>query len=101
MYKLLALWIVGVAAAPAAIAEEEEATESEERAMSGMSVVGNQEAPKALVIVPWKSSEMSAGIGLSDELEDIAAPVDKEVFGRELSYYAIRSGSEVRSGSEN
>src|SRR5215471_11005723 len=24
----------------------------------GMSILGNQEAPKALVIVPWKSSEL-------------------------------------------
>lgn len=25
------------------------------KALSGMSILGNQEAPKALVIVPWKS----------------------------------------------
>src|SRR6266566_1022470 len=27
----------------------------------GMSILGNQEAPKALVIVPWKSSELGNG----------------------------------------
>ena len=26
------------------------------KAMSGMSILGNEEAPKSLVIVPWKSS---------------------------------------------
>ena len=60
--------------------------------MSGMSILGNEEAPKSLVIVPWKSSEMGDDIGLSDTLGDRAQPVDKEVFLRELEYYEIRSG---------
>ena len=60
--------------------------------MSGMSILGNQETPKSLVIVPWKSSEMGDGIGLSDTLGDRAQPVDKEVFLRELEYFEIRSG---------
>lgn len=60
--------------------------------MSGMSILGNQETPKSLVIVPWKSSELGDGIGLSDILGDRAQPVDKEVFLRELEYFEIRSG---------
>jgi hypothetical protein len=62
------------------------------RTMSGMSILGNEEAPKSLVIVPWKSSEMGDDISLSDTLDDRARPVDKEVFLRELTYYQIRSG---------
>jgi hypothetical protein len=61
------------------------------RAMSGMSILGNEEAPKALVIVPWKASEMGADLELSDTLDDRAHPVDREVFMRELSYYELRS----------
>jgi hypothetical protein len=60
--------------------------------MSGMSILGNEETPKSLVIVPWKSSEMGDDIGLTDTLEDRAQPVDKEVFLRELEYFEIRSG---------
>lgn len=60
--------------------------------MSGMSILGNEEAPKSLVIVPWKASEMGDDIGLSDTLDDRAQPVDKEVFLRELAYFEIRSG---------
>lgn len=60
--------------------------------MSGMSILGNEETPKSLVIVPWKSSELGDDIGLSDTLEDRAQPVDKEVFLRELEYFEIRSG---------
>jgi hypothetical protein len=78
---------------------EEEATVTENRgddadkpkAMSGMSILGNEEAPKALVIIPWKSSELGDDISLSDTLDDRARPVDKEVFLRELNFYRIRS----------
>jgi hypothetical protein len=62
------------------------------KTMSGMSVLGNEEAPKSLVIVPWKSSELGDNISLTDTLDDRARPVDKEVFLRELQYYEIRSG---------
>jgi len=61
--------------------------------MSGMSVLGNQEAPKSLVIVPWKSSQLGDAPGLSKLLDDSTQPVDKEVFMRELAYYQIRSTS--------
>lgn len=62
------------------------------RTMSGMSILGNEEAPKALVIVPWKTSELGANLSLSDTLDDRARPVDREVFMRELDYYDLRSG---------
>src|SRR5881275_834932 len=57
----------------------------------GMSILGNQEAPKALVIVPWKSSEPGNGPSVSTLLDDSRLPIDKEVFLRMLSYYQIRS----------
>jgi hypothetical protein len=62
------------------------------KTMSGMSILGNEEAPKSLVIIPWKSSELGDDISLSDSLDDRARPIDKEVFLRELSFYAIRAG---------
>ena len=57
----------------------------------GMSVLGNQEAPTSLVIVPWKSSEVGRATGISPMLDDSRQPVDKEVFMRELRYFEIRS----------
>jgi len=60
----------------------------------GMSILGNQEAPKSLVIVPWKSSEIGNGIGVSRALDTRIRAVDKDVFMRELKYYGIRSGTE-------
>lgn len=61
------------------------------KTLSGMSILGNEEAPKSLVIIPWKTSELGDDISLSDTLVDRAQPVDKEVFLRELSFYEIRS----------
>jgi hypothetical protein len=58
--------------------------------MSGMSVLGNDDSPKSLVIVPWKSSQLGDMPGLSKMLDDSTQPVDKEVFLRELSYYQIK-----------
>ena len=67
---------------------------SSPKTMSGMSILGNEETPKSLVIVPWKSSEMGDAISLSDTLDDRATPVDKEVFLRELRYYEIRKSTQ-------
>ncbi len=64
------------------------------RAMSGMSILGNEEAPKALVIIPWKSSEIGDDLDLTESLDDRAKPVDRDVFLRELRFYEIRSGGE-------
>ena len=57
----------------------------------GMSILGNQDAPKSLVIVPWKTSELGDTPGVSPMLDDSRQPVDKEVFTRSLRYYEIRS----------
>ena len=73
--------------APAAKAEKADA-----KTLSGISILGNQEAPKSLVIVPWKGSEIGDMPGLSRLLDDSVQPVDKDVFMRELSYYEIRAG---------
>jgi len=70
------------------------ANSNDPKAMSGMSVLGNQEAPKSLVIVPWKSSEIGNGIGVSRALDTRIRAVDKDVFMRELKFYGIRSGTE-------
>jgi len=65
----------------------------------GMSILGNQEAPKALVIVPWKSSKLGNGPSVSTLLDDSRQPIDKEVFMRMLNYYEIRSETARPSGA--
>ena len=89
---------------PEAAAEEQPAEQLAEpngdgiespKTMSGMSILGNEEAPKSLVIIPWKSSKLGDDISLSDTLDDRAQPVDKEVFLRELRFYELRSNEET------
>lgn len=100
MKRKLVVTVILLAGAAYAAAQESapapkvEAAAAEPKAMSGMSILGNQEAPKSLVIVPWKSSEIGNGIGVSRALDTSIRAVDKDVFMRELKYYAIRSGSE-------
>jgi hypothetical protein len=69
-----------------AVASEEQ---SETKELSGMSIVGNDEAPKSLYIVPWKSSEIGAEISLDSMLNEEDVPVDRDVFKRQLRFYQV------------
>jgi hypothetical protein len=59
--------------------------------LSGLSILGNDETPKELVIVPWKSSRLADAPGISRLLDDSTQPVDKDVFMRELEYFELQS----------
>jgi hypothetical protein len=81
-------------------AEEPVKAKKDDKLLSGMSIVGNDEAPKSLVIVPWKSSGLGDTLDVSRVLDDGRQPVDKDVFMRELDYYQIRTGSREGLGSD-
>jgi len=63
--------------------------QSEAKELSGMSIVGNDEAPKSLYIVPWKSSEIGAETSLDSMLNERDVPVDRDVFKRQLRFYQV------------
>ena len=67
-----------------------EEPEPETKEISGMSVMGNNDAPKSLYIVPWKTSEIGLETDLTSSLlnEDMV-PVGKPVFMRELEFYQV------------
>jgi hypothetical protein len=95
-FVLFALLLAGAAtsaAQEAPPAPNAQAAAPPPQSSLGMSILGNQEAPKSLVIVPWKSSEIGNGIGVSRALDTRIRAVDKDVFMRELKYFSIRSGS--------
>lgn len=72
--------------------------ETEAKTLSGISIVGNNETPKSLYIVPWKSSELGKETNLgSDLLDDRMKPVDKDVFMRELDFYELSSANDKKS----
>jgi hypothetical protein len=64
--------------------------DTEVKELSGISIIGNKEAPKSLYIVPWQNSEVGVATSLnSGLLDDSMRPVDKEVFLRELDFYEL------------
>ena len=52
-------------------------------------ITGNRELPKVLYIVPWKRSDLGDLVGKPPNslLDEVLAPVDRDVFKRENRYY--------------
>lgn len=71
-----------------------------DKLVSGMSIVGNDEAPKSLVIVPWKSADLGESLHISDAFDDGRDPVDREVFRRKLDFYEIRRSAAEAGNAE-
>ena len=72
---------------------EEKKVDSEVKELSGISIIGNKEAPKSLYIVPWQNSEVGVATSLSSGLlDDSMRPLDKEVFLRELDFFELSHG---------
>ncbi|MBY0402158.1 hypothetical protein K2X89_17825 [Myxococcota bacterium] len=67
-----------------------------DKQVAGMSILGNDEAPKSLVIVPWKSSDMGSALAVAKGLDAGREPVDRKVFVRSVDYYEIRAGAPRR-----
>ena len=64
--------------------------EEEVKELSGISIIGNKEAPKSLYIVPWKNSQVGVETSLTSGLLDNSNKlIDKEVFMRELEFYEL------------
>ena len=56
--------------------------------LNGISIIGNKELPKSLVIVPWKASLPGEGdFFLQRHINEYIQPVDKEVFRRKVDFY--------------
>jgi hypothetical protein len=56
--------------------------------VEGTAVIGNRELPKVLYVVPWKRSELAEDDpGVRGLVDEALAPLDREVFVREVEYY--------------
>ena len=75
--------------APKTTESKQDAKASDAKELSGISIVGNDEAPKSLYIVPWKSSEIGAATSMGMKLDERATPVDRDVFKRQLDFYEV------------
>ncbi len=57
-------------------------------------ITGNQELPKVLYIVPWKRADPGDLMGrpINTLLDEVLAPIDREEFIRQISYYEDLGG---------
>ena len=64
-------------------------------------VTGYRELPKVLYIVPWKKSEIGElpAQPFNTLLDEVLAPVDRDVFKREVKYFHAVSGDGKPAGT--
>ena len=95
--KLISLCLIlfSVAIAVAEDNGSDGSGESDAKMVRGMAVLGNNEAPMSLFIVPWKSSELGIETSLKRTLNEHDVPVDRDVFLRELDFYQVSVGSKT------
>lgn len=66
------------------------AAAEEVKSLSGISIIGNKDAPKSLYIVPWRSAKLGMETDLNSSLlNEGLHPVDRDVFMRELNFYEV------------
>ena len=98
MYRKLVLYMsIVLFSAAMATAQDvkpvDKGKQSDAKELSGMSIVGNDEAPKSLYIVPWKSSEIGVETSLDMMLNEGDVPVDQVVFKRQLEFYQVSTSN--------
>ncbi len=64
-------------------------------------VTGDREQPKVMYIVPWKKSDIGdlAGKPMNSLVDEILAPVDRDVFKREVVYYHAVQADTSQNGA--
>jgi hypothetical protein len=64
-------------------------------------VTGDREQPKVMYIVPWKKSDIGdlAGKPMNSLVDEILAPVDRDVFKREVVYYKAVQSDASQNGA--
>ena len=57
--------------------------------LDSSAVTGNQELPRVLYIVPWKESGIGElqGKPVNSLLDEVLAPIDRDVFQRQVRYF--------------
>jgi hypothetical protein len=94
MYRklVLCLWMVLFPAVMATAQDVKDVNHDKQpgaKELSGMSIIGNDEAPKSLYIGPWKSAEIGVETSLDMTLNEGDVPVDRDVFKRQLEFYQV------------
>ena len=70
--------------------------------LDAASVTGNQELPRVLYILPWKESAIGdlTGKPVNSLLDEVLAPLDREVFQRQVRYFDQLHASDTSSAAD-
>ena len=57
--------------------------------LEATTITGNRELPKVMYVVPWKKADLGdlKGRPANSLLDEVLAPVDRDVFRREVAYF--------------
>ena len=71
--------------------------------LEGTSIIGSRELPKVTYIVPWKKSLPGELVGrpVQSLLDEALAPVDRDVFQREVEYHVLIDDRQKRLSSSS
>jgi hypothetical protein len=65
-------------------------------------ITGNRELPRVMYVVPWKKSDLGdlGGRPANSLLDEVLAPVDRDVFRRQNRYYdALKPDAKASDGA--
>ena len=70
--------------------------------MQGTAIIGNQELPKVLYIVPWKKASLPdlGAPPLQSLISDALSPLERDEFRRQVRYY-YQLSEQQKQDSEN
>jgi hypothetical protein len=71
--------------------------------LGAATVTGDREQPKVMYIVPWKKSDVGdmGGKPMNSLLDEVLAPVDREVFRRQVDYYGVIKTDASQNGASH
>jgi hypothetical protein len=86
------------ARAPAA---QKSAPKTDRLDLGTATVTGDREQPKVMYVVPWKRSDIGdlTGKPMNSLVDEILAPVDRDVFKREVVYYNAVQADTSQNGA--
>jgi hypothetical protein len=83
-------------------AAQKPSTKTDRLDLGTATVTGDREQPKVMYIVPWKRSDIGdlAGRPMNSLVDEILAPVDRDVFKREVVYYQAVQADVSQNGAQ-
>jgi hypothetical protein len=89
------------ASRPTGVAGQKGPGASDRLQLGTATVTGDREQPKVMYVVPWKRSDIGdlAGKPMNSLVDEILAPVDRDVFKREVGYYKAVQGDASQNGA--